>query len=234
MVERVPSPVAHVSQVPPDIGGESAHAAGIVSAIMAKPRPTPIFFPGQMTDSHGSRVFHVSDRSDIACFRPRPPPSPDAGVTDDVVWAVSERLLHNYLLPRDCPRVTFYAQPASAFADVERFFAGSTAHHVVAIETAWLARLLSGKLWLYELPGETFSSVDDGAGYFVSRATVTPIGVTAIRDILAALIARDVELRVLPSLWKLRDAIFASTLAFSFIRMRNAQPRAEPVPVIAR
>jgi hypothetical protein len=147
---------------------------------------------------------------------------------NDVVWAISERLLHNYLLPRDCPRVTFYAQTDSASPDVEHFFVGTTARHVVAIETVWLERVRSGKLWLYELPGDSFSSADDGAGYFVSRKTVTPIAVTEIPDILAALTARDVELRVLPSLWKLRDAIFASTLAFSFVRMRNAQPRPEP------
>jgi Family of unknown function (DUF6886) len=33
-------------------------------------------------------------------------------------------------------------------------------------------------------------------------------------------------LRVMPSLWQLHDAVVASTLQFSIIRMRNAQPRA--------
>jgi hypothetical protein len=178
------------------------------------------------------RLFHVSDKPGLARFEPRPPPSPpspDAGVTGDAVWAISERLLHNYLLPRDCPRVTFYAHADSTPADVERFFVHTTARHVVAIETAWLERMQAGRLWLYEFPGESFSSVDDGAGYFVSRVSVAPVAVTEIPDILAALTARDVELRVVPSLWKLRDAVFASTLAFSFIRMRNAQPRPEAV-----
>jgi hypothetical protein len=48
---------------------------------------------------------------------------------------------------------------------------------------------------------------------------------TTIDDVLAALIERDVELRVMPSLRKLRDAVVASTLQFSIIRIRNAQPR---------
>ena len=39
------------------------------------------------------------------------------------------------------------------------------------------------------------------------------------------LFARGVELRVLSSLWPLRDAVVASSLGFSIIRMRNAQPR---------
>jgi hypothetical protein len=175
------------------------------------------------------RLYHVSDRPGIERFEPRPPPSLDAGETDDVVWAIAERLLHNYLLPRDCPRVTFYARPDSAPADVEQFFAGSTARHVVAIETAWLGRVQRETLWLYEMPGETFSSAFEGAGYLVSRAAVTPVAVSEIPDILTTLTARDVELRVMPSLWKLCDAIFASTLAFSFIRMRNAQPRPAPI-----
>jgi hypothetical protein len=35
---------------------------------------------------------------------------------------------------------------------------------------------------------------------------------------------RNVELRITPSLWPLRDAVAGSTLEFSISRMRNAQP----------
>jgi hypothetical protein len=35
---------------------------------------------------------------------------------------------------------------------------------------------------------------------------------------------RGVELRVLPTLWPLRDAVLESSLQFSMIRMRNATP----------
>jgi hypothetical protein len=44
-------------------------------------------------------------------------------------------------------------------------------------------------------------------------------------DLLAELAGRDVELRVMPSLHRLRDAVVASTLQFSNIRWRNAGPR---------
>ena len=40
-----------------------------------------------------------------------------------------------------------------------------------------------------------------------------------------ALLARNVELRIMPELWKLHDGIAASSMQFSIIRMRNAQPR---------
>jgi hypothetical protein len=54
---------------------------------------------------------------------------------------------------------------------------------------------------------------------------VIPRSVTPIDDLLGELLAYDVELRVMPSLWRLRDAVVASTLQFSIIRMRNALPR---------
>jgi len=163
----------------------------------------------------------VSDRPDIARFEPR--------VTADtspepLVWAVGERLLHNYLLPRDCPRVTFYAGPYANPADVTRLMAGTTARHVVAIEARWLDRVRAQTLYLYEMPTATFTATDPSAGYYVSRAGVTPIGVTVVDDVLAALLGRDVELRVVPSLHALRDLVVASTMQFSIIRWRNAAP----------
>lgn len=72
----------------------------------------------------------------IARFEPRPVrPAHPLKLDRPVVWAVEERLLHNYLLPRDCPRVTFYAQPTATPADVARLMGQTTARHVVAVET---------------------------------------------------------------------------------------------------
>jgi hypothetical protein len=171
-------------------------------------------------------LYHLSDSPDIARFEPRVPPSAGSGVREPVVWAVGERLLHNYLLPRDCPRVTFYASPQSDPADVERLMSGG-APFVVAVEAAWMPGLRAGRLYQYALPPDTFAPVDAGAGYYVSREAVTPLSVTAIDDLLGALLARGVELRVLPSLWPLRERVISSSLQFSIIRMRNAQPPAE-------
>ena len=73
----------------------------------------------------------------------------------------------------------------------------------------------------------SFELNDAGAGYYISREPVAPSRVTPIDDLLAALLAHDVELRVMPSLWRLCDTVVASSLQFSIIRMRNAQPREE-------
>ena len=44
-----------------------------------------------------------------------------------------------------------------------------------------------------------------------------------LQEFVGEMAARDVELRVTPSLWPLHDAVIASTLQFSCIRMRNAR-----------
>ena len=46
-----------------------------------------------------------------------------------------------------------------------------------------------------------------------------------VNDCLAALAGRGVEIRVLPSLWNLHDAVVQSSVSYSIIRMRNASPR---------
>jgi hypothetical protein len=170
-------------------------------------------------------LFHISEDPAIEQFEPRPPPQTSSAGTDPVVWAIDRDHLHNYLLPRDCPRVTFYAGPTSTRDDVERFFAHSSARFIVAIESGWLSVVVRQTLYKYELPGATFVRLDAGAGYYVSRQAVVPLGVEPIDNLLTALVAHDVELRIMPSLWKLRDAVVASTLQFSIIRMRNARGR---------
>lgn len=164
-------------------------------------------------------LFHVSEEPGIGRFEPRPA----ADGRGAVVWAVDDRRLRNYLLPRDCPRVTYYAGPETSSADIEQFLGTHAA--VVAIEKGWLERLRSCRLYCYHLPPATFSCIDEGAGYHVSRVPVVPARVDVIDDAVSELLRRGVDLRVVPSLWPLRDAVVASTLEFSIIRMRNAQPR---------
>jgi hypothetical protein len=53
-----------------------------------------------------------------------------------------------------------------------------------------------------------------------------PALVEVFDDPIGELVRRGVELRFVPSLWPLHDAVLLSTLRFSLIRMRNAQPRA--------
>jgi hypothetical protein len=161
-------------------------------------------------------LFHVSEERGIEQFVPRAA----EGVDEPVVWAIDADRLRNYLLPRECPRVTYYAGPTTTDVDVERFLGSSTA--VIAIEEAWLERFRTCRLFCYHMPPDTFECIDGCAGYFVSRLPVVPAGVEVIDDPISELVRRAVDLRVVPNLWPLRDAVVASTLQFSVIRMRNA------------
>ena len=165
-------------------------------------------------------LFHVSEEPIIDVFEPRP----SIYVAEPVVWAISEARLHNYLLPRDCPRVTYYAGRETSAADVERFLGSSRA--VVAVESGWFERVRSCRLYCYHFTPDTFECFDECAGYFVSRKTVVPARVEIIDEPISELIKLGVELRFVPDLWSLRDAVVKSTLQFSIIRMRNASPMA--------
>jgi len=57
-----------------------------------------------------------------------------------------------------------------------------------------------------------------------------PTQVQVVDDLVAALLGRGVELRLVPNLWPLRDAVISSTLRFSMIRMRNALQRGPTDP----
>ena len=168
-------------------------------------------------------VYHVSEEPGIEVFEPRR----IGGAGEALVWAIDDARLHNYLLPRECPRVTFFAGPRTSVVDRERLLGSSAA--VVAIEAAWLQRLQSCRLFCYHLPADDFRTYDETAGYLVCRIAVKPSSVECIDDAVAAILQRGVELRILPSLWSLRDAVVESTLEFSIIRWRNASPR-EPWP----
>jgi hypothetical protein len=48
-------------------------------------------------------LFHVSEEPGTERFEPRAP----AGAGDPVVWAIDAERLRNYLVPRECPHVTY-------------------------------------------------------------------------------------------------------------------------------
>ncbi|MCE9607502.1 MAG: hypothetical protein K8U03_21655 [Planctomycetia bacterium] len=173
-------------------------------------------------------LYHISEDAHIARFEPRRESGRELNTDRAVVWAVDGERRRNYLLPRDCPRVTFYPHADTQPADIERFLGASQA--VVAIEATWLERVRRTRLYCYHLPAATFACVDPCAGYFQSTEAVVPEFIESIDDPLAALQSRGVEIRILPSLWTLHDAVLKSTLRYSMIRLRNATPRDNSLP----
>jgi hypothetical protein len=169
------------------------------------------------------RLYHISDKPGIKRFDPRPAPHPSARQKGLMVWAVDFEHLHNYLLPRNCPRVTFFAAPNSDPEDVKRLMGGTSVKHIVAIEAGWLTEIQKKCLYRYEFDPKGFTLVDKVAGYWISRKPAIPMAEIKMDNILVALLEHDVELKIMPSLWKLREAVINSTLGYSIIRMNKSK-----------
>lgn len=169
------------------------------------------------------KLFHVSERGDIADFVPKIPPSKDVGISHPVVWAVDGEHLMNYLVPRDCPRVCFRPGEHTIEEDCRRF-RGADALPVVVIEEAWLERAGTTVLWIYEFSSQHFACVDRNAGYFASCEPVAPLACRRVEAPLAELVAVGAEWRTVRDLRALATEVTRSSLAFSCIRMRNAAP----------
>jgi len=164
------------------------------------------------------RLFHVSETPGLTRFEPRA----DARGRN-LVWAIGESRLHNYLLPRDCPRVTYHATATTTAADRAEFFSATSAESVVAIEKRWLPALQATPLHVYEFAPAPFVLEDAIAAYYVCAHAVAPMSHRVVASPLLELLQRPVELRLVSSLFALRDRVVASSLGFSIIRLRNAQ-----------
>ncbi|MBA3475998.1 MAG: hypothetical protein H0T10_04505 [Actinobacteria bacterium] len=167
-------------------------------------------------------LWHVSEDPSLERFAPRV--SATVELPEPLVWAVDTRHLPFFWFPRDCPRGTFWADSTTSKADAERLLHASRRVH--AFEGAWLERMRSAQVLAYRLPEETFEPHPEVGGYWISRATVEPLGLRQLGDLLALHAEAEIELRVVPNLWPLWNAVVASTLEFSGMRLRNAQPAA--------
>jgi hypothetical protein len=74
-------------------------------------------------------------------------------------------------------------------------------------------------VYAYRMPEETFELEDR---FWVSSVTVDALERHALGDLLALHADAGIELRIAPGLLALWDAVVASTLDFSGIRLRNA------------
>ncbi len=165
-------------------------------------------------------LYHFSEEPDIRVFEPRSPI--ERPEVEPLVWAIDEWHQAMYFVPRDCPRACFWPGttddgrgPRAVVrrdrrADGDRGGAG------------WLERIRETVLYRYEMPEATFVLNDETAGHYVSREAVTPLSVEPVGDLLTAMAAASVELRVTPSLVELWRRVIRSTLCFSGTRLRNA------------
>lgn len=167
-------------------------------------------------------LYHFSEDGDIAEFVPLPVKNnPES---EPLAWAIDSVHAPLYFFPRDCPRIACWPLPTSTAEDVQRYREQTDARMVIAIESDWLARLRTCRLYRYTFAPDGWKSLEDH-GCHVTAQTVTPTSIEPVGDLLTALADSGVELRITPSLWPQWDTWLQSSLHYSGIRLRNAAPR---------
>lgn len=165
-------------------------------------------------------LYHFSEEPDILRFVPRAPtyrPEQPA-----MVWTIDAFHAPHYFFPRNCPRICIWTNEQTTASDRERFFGLTSASRVIAVEAGWLDRIRGTALYRYSFREENFSLYEASAGYYTCPYTVEPAAVEPMGDLLHRLSACEIELRITPSLKPLRDAVLASSVGFSMIRMMHA------------
>ena len=164
-----------------------------------------------------SDLWHVSEDPALEVFHPHH--NELHALDEPLVWAVDTRYWWLYWFPRDCPRACFNANDTTTDDDVDRWLDGDRERRVSVIESAWLDRFRSARVYAYLLPPETFEPWDK---FHVSRETVVPLQRVELGDLLSRHAEAANELRIAPSLYPLWDRVIETSLDFSGIRLRNA------------
>lgn len=169
------------------------------------------------------QVLHFSEDPRITRFAPRP----TGHAPEPLVWAVDATRAPDYWFPRQCPRAMAWTTPGTTARDRDRILGPGGGDRVHAVEYRWLATLRTARLWAYRLPADGFRPFGEPVPHaHVTTEEVRPLGPPEpVGDLFALHEAAGIQLRVLPNLWAFWDAVVDSSLGFSGIRLRNAEPR---------
>jgi hypothetical protein len=170
-------------------------------------------------------VLHFSEDPTIRQFVPRV--AATSQHAEPFVWAVDESRAPDYWFPRQCPRAMAWTTESSTPADRERILGPGCGDRVHAVEYRWLDAMRTVRLYAYRLPGDRFRPIGEPVpNAVVATDPVKPLGPPdPVGNLLELHEQAGIQLRVLPNLWPFWDAVIASTLGFSGIRLRNALPR---------
>jgi len=173
-------------------------------------------------------VLHFSEDPTIERFVPHV--AKTAQQSEPYVWAVDAHNSPSYWFPRQCPRGMAWVVPGRTTDDDRAHILGpGGGTRVHAVEYGWLEAIRTATVYAYRLPAEMFRTFppDGNPGHAqVADEPVSPLGPPEpLGDLFALHEAAGIQLRVLTNLWPFWDAVVASTLGFSGIRMANAAPR---------
>ncbi|TDC73598.1 DUF6886 family protein [Streptomyces hainanensis] len=170
-------------------------------------------------------VLHFSEDPTITLFRPRV--AATARQAAPYVWAVDSARAPDYWFPRDCPRALAWAVPGTTPSDRDLILGPGGGDRVHAVESGWLERMATVELYAYRLPAGPFRPFGAPVAHaVVATENVAPLGPPEpVGDLPALHRAAGIQLRPLDNLWEFWDAVVASSLGFSGIRLGNATPR---------
>lgn len=169
-------------------------------------------------DPSPPHLLHYSEDPGIERFAPHvPATNPDQ---PPMVWTVDDTHSPLFWFPRDCPRIAFWAADGTP---PDRLGA-TTAARVHAIEAGWLERVRTCQLWEYRFAPAAFEPSPIADGYWVSTSAHAPLSIEPVGDLLERHRERGIDLRVLPDLHDLRDAVVESGYRFSMCRLANLNP----------
>jgi hypothetical protein len=169
--------------------------------------------------------LHFSEDPSITHFAPHV--AATAQVPQPLVWAVDAEQAPAYWFPRACPQAMAWVRTGTTADDRERVLGPGGGTRVHAIEYGWVEALRSTQLYAYRLPAVTFQPVGEPEPHaWTSDQPVRPLAPPDhVSNLLDLHEKAGIQLRILPNLWTFWDAVTATTLAFSGIRLRNARPR---------
>ena len=160
-------------------------------------------------------LLHFSEDPGIERFVPHVPVTNPG--EPPMVWTVDEVHAPLFWFPRDCPRITFWSDDGSPADGL----GATAARRVHAIEEAWVDTVARCALHVYRFGPEAFRPWPDADGYWVATEAQVPLDVAPVGDLFERHREQAIELRVLPDLRPLRDAVLASGYRFSMCRMAN-------------
>jgi hypothetical protein len=171
------------------------------------------------------QVLHFSEDPTITRFAPHV--AATAQQPEAYVWAVDHGRSPDYWFPRQCPRAMAWTGPDTTAEDRDRIVGAGCGERVHAVEFGWLEAMRVARVFAYRLPAAPFAPFGTPVHHaHVAVEPVLPLGPPEpVGDLFALHAAAGIQLRVLPNLWSFWDAVTASTLTFSGIRLGNALPR---------
>ena len=164
------------------------------------------------------RLYHISEDGNIRNFKPRE--SIEMWNNEYYVWAISEGYYHNYLFPRDCPRICVQQSDLPWIIDRIDLELDYVPTALILIPSSWRNSIENTTLFLYEFSPTNFICMDASAGYYVSKQEEQPISKTKIQDsqVLLESLNTAVVMKEIRELERIKDLVVNNCEHFSVIR----------------